>query len=276
MKRVKKHVIASCEAAWQSRKYRTCRIVILGALMVFIVGCNTLSNNNDKTYLKLKIATKHCELSPFKSIVLSGDAKVELVNGSYGIDVTGLQDGYNWQNSLMNQVLYVKGDASINVIKITAPELKNITVTDNARVSSKDFSTRNLTIIAKGNGEVNLEGRLNVGRIFQFSNGRMNISWIDSDRLFLSGHGSGPIYLAGIADDVVVKLVKNSFLNARYLRTQKASVFTVNSARAEVLVIDDLDAFAIDKSSIYYYKRPEQLTVVTRASGNVLQPGWIR
>src|SRR3989304_1274225 len=92
--------------------------------------------------------------------------------------------------------------------------------------------------------------------------GRINISWIDSDKLLIKSYGSGPIYLAGVVNNMSAKLTRNADLDARYLRVQNANIIATDSAQAEVSVLDALDAFAIDKSSIYYYKKPKQLTVV--------------
>jgi hypothetical protein len=75
---------------------------------------------------------------------------------------------------------------------------------------------------------------------------------------------------------MVVRLMRNAQFDARYLRVQKASVFTTDKARADILVLDVLGAFAIDDSNIFYHKRPQNLTVVTKGSGNVLYSGWVR
>src|SRR3990172_6740123 len=250
------------------------RVIVLAMLMVFIGGCGNMSKTNKKSLNSAQeITSKHCDLKPFRSIVLSGNANVELVNGSHAIDVTGIRaDKYNCQNRVMNQVLYTSNN---NAVKITAPELRDITVVDHATISSKDFKTKKLSITAKDRGTVNLEGNFNVDNISQFGDGRINISWIDSDKLLIKSYGSGPIYLAGVVNNMSAKLTRNADLDARYLRVQNANIIATDSAQAEVSVLDALDAFAIDKSNIYYYKKPKQLTVVTRASGNVLQLDWI-
>jgi len=249
------------------------RAVIVAASIIFVVGCNGIHKTKTKnTQYSQEIITKHCELSPFSSLVLAGDAKVELVNGSYAIDVTGIgADRYNCQNSAVDKILHVNKNMPGTLMRVSVPELRNITLNGNAIVSSRDFKTSKLTIIAKDYSTVNLEGQFNIDKIFQLSRGRINVSWINSNKLLIGGYDSGPICLAGVADNMVVKLVKDASLNARYLRTQKTSVITADRARAEILALDTLSAFAVDTSSIFYYKKPKNLTVVTRDSGNALQ-----
>ena len=69
---------------------------------------------------------------------------------------------------------------------------------------------------------------------------------------------------------MLVKLMNNAKLNARYLHVNKASLFITDKALAEVSVIDELSAYAVDASNVYYYKRPKDIKAVTRDSANVL------
>ncbi|EKE00589.1 MAG: hypothetical protein ACD_21C00323G0004 [uncultured bacterium] len=210
--------------------------------------------------------------------MLKGNTAIELANGSYAASITGIKESLNgYQFNIKDQVLYVGTTASASnvAIKLFAPGLKNLTVTDNATINAKNFKTAGLNVLAKNNGTINLEGQYAVNKLYQLGNGRINISWIDSEKLFIDSDSKGPIYLAGIVNSMVIKLTHNAYLDARYLRAQKASVFTTDNARADVLVLDTLGAFAIDKSNIYYYKRPPHFTVVTKGKGNVLHPDWI-
>jgi hypothetical protein len=246
------------------------KLLIAATILIFTTGCYQKSiSNAQRLSSQDKITTQKYSLKPFKSIVLQGRASIELVNGSYAANATGMK--------VASQVLHVGTPAlATNVpIKVFAPGLKNITVTDNATVSSKNFKTAGLSINAKNNGTINLEGQFAIDKIYQRGNGRINISWIDSNNLFIDSDSGGPIYLAGTANNMTIKLTRDSQLDARYLRAQKASVLTTDKARADVLAIDTLGAFAVDKSNVFYYKRPHDLTVLTKGSGNVLQPDWI-
>jgi len=246
--------------------------------LILISGCADINSENTQ-----KVTTTCHKLDTFKAIIVSGNARVRLVKGRTNqMVITGKNFGkYADQNKVVNQVLYITGGDDTLASEITATirdsaDLRSITVTNNAIINARDFTVKNLIITAKDNGTVNLEGWFNIDKIFQYGHGRINISWVSSDSLSITGQGSGPIYLGGRVDNLVAKLSKDAKLHAHYLRTMKAQVFTTDQAFAEVLVLDNLSAFAVDSSNIYYHKRPKNITVVTKGHGNVLYAGWIR
>jgi len=253
------------------------KLLSIAIVSVFIVGCHIPPGLNEQQIYPKEIITKNYLLQPFKSIVVEGNPTVTLVNGPYGIKITGpREDLDNYKLSVVGQTLHIvtlSPSASSVFIKVTTHNLKNLTVTDDATVNAKNFKTRGLTIVARDNGAINLEGRYKIDRISQHGNGRINIAWVDSCRLFVDSNSAGPIYLAGTAEGMGVKLAGNALLEARYLYTKIASVSTENRARADILAINKLKASAIDKSNICYYKRPHYLTVITKGSGNVLYLG---
>lgn len=255
------------------------KILATTIILIFVAGCSGIltSNSNTNNFLgKTPITQKH-KLKPFNSIVLTGNTIVELVNGTYAMHVTGTKETLpDYQYKIKDKILYVE-PRTTNLFQITivAPKLKNITVIDNATLTAKNFKTGRLTIAAKNNGTINLEGWYAVDKIYQFGSGRINIRWLDSSQLFIESNSSGPIHLAGITKNIIAKLSGDTQLDARYLRAEKVSIFTTDNARADVLAVDTLDAFAVDKSNIYYYKRPLHYNVITKDSGNVLHPNWI-
>lgn len=245
------------------------RLLAVTIILIFTVGCQT----QRAVPVEQEIVTYRYNLPPFKSIVLNGNAIIKLVNGSYTASITGPENYlYDDQVSVVNQILNIDTLKSANniIIKISAPRLKNITVAGNSTMNAKDFKTTGLTVIAKDNGTINLEGKYIIDRIYQYGNGRINIIWVESDNLFIDSRSNGPIYLAGIVKNMVAKLTHNALLDARYLRVQKASVFTTDAAQANVVALDILGAFATNNSNIYYYNRPHIMTTVTNESGNVL------
>lgn len=239
---------------------------ILAIIAIVITGCTTPQHDSPP------IITQKHKLQPFNSIVLTDNINAEIINGRHAIHMTGPSNALSaCQYKIQDKILYVETPSSTTIkSKIFAPQLKNITVTKNAVVTAKYFKTKKLTIAAKDHGSINLEGWYAVDKIYQFSNGRINIRWLDVPKLFIESNSNGPIYLAGATKDFTAVLSHDSQLDARYLRAEKASVFTTDDARADVLAINSLNAFAVDKSNIYYYKRPPHLTVVTKNSGNIL------
>ena len=253
------------------------KLLVAATILLLIVGCHkapTLRMQQIPT-TKGTIAQEVVITPPFKSIVLNGNATIELVNGSYAVMFTGLKKDLHI--TVTNQVLYVAAPLSANntIIKVFSPGLKSITVTGNATVNAKDFKTAGLTVTTKDNGTINLDGQYIINKIYQSGSGRIDINWIDSDNLFVDSSSSGPICLSGTVNSMVAKLTHNAYFDARYLRAQRASVFTTGKAHADILVLNTLGAFAVDDINIFYYKKPHNLTVVTNNSGNVLQPGWI-
>lgn len=248
------------------------RALILVIGIILVVGC---SNTNKATKPTTEITTIHCSLSPFSSVVLGGDAKIELVNGPYAMDITGVKaNTYKCKNSIKDQELYIDNlDQNISgaTIKISTPALKKITVTGNAELQVKDVKNDKLTVIAKHHGAIKLDGQFNIDKILQYGKGRIDIDWIKSNNLIIKGYDNGPISLAGKASMMVVKLVNEARLYARYFRSQETAVVTADNAQAEVLALENLNALAVNNSSIYYYKKPKGLTVVTKDSGKVLQ-----
>ena len=152
-------------------------LVIIG--IIFVTSCQTTGPHKKKSATKItqippEITTQHCSLSSFDSVMVNGDTKVEIVNGTYGMDITGIQGNYKCPSITGNRVLNIsniinkktKRDAN-TVIKVCAPELKNIIVTNNALVSTQDFKTSGLSIVAKDNGTINLEGQFDINKISQ-------------------------------------------------------------------------------------------------------------
>ncbi len=261
------------------------KIIFLVIGIIFIVGCQSTKPINTKSIksqqkIAPEIIAKHYDLQSFDSLVVSDNAKVELINGTYGLDITGIQkNNYNYPKMITNRTLYINSAINENantLIKISAPGLKKITVANNAIVSAQDLKTSGLTITAKDNGSINLKGQFNIEKIYQYGHGKIDIDWVDTAFLVVEGSNGGPIYLGGKVNNLLAKLTKDAKLHARYLRTKKAYVFTTDQALAEVLVLNTLGAFAVDNSSIYYYKRLKDITIVTKDNGNVLYPHWVK
>lgn len=268
------------------------KIIMVFIGTIFLNGCvgwsinNLLHQDQEKNQATIRVepTIKYCNFSAFRSIVVSGDAQVELIQSkrNHAARIVGVNaDQYDCASGVVDQTLYIKsGDKQDKMsgatVEIYTPQLNRIAVAGNATLGSRKFSSHNLQVSARGCGNVNLHGKFNIKKIDQYGNGRINIDWIDSDKLAINGNGNGPIYLGGRVDNLLVKLMHNARLYARYLRAQEAKVFTTDNASAEVLPVENLDAFAVNHSNIFYYKRPEKITIVTKDSANVLYSDWVR
>lgn len=265
------------------------KIVFLGILLVFATfntGCGMMLSSlmsepkpAPKPLVPIvipKVTTQKCHLSPFKTIIADGDSVIELRNGDhYRIEITGIYaDSYNWKRRVRGKKLYLINIAPKSKIKLTVPEIKNIATFGNVKVTAKKFKSKIDTLVAKDNSSIDINGQLTIFKLLQYGTGRINIGWLDCESIFVTAYGCGPIYLYGAVDEMGAKLVNNSYLNARYLRTKKITILAAGRSQAEVVPVDYLDAYATDHSNVYYYKWPKEKTVVTKGEGNVLQAGW--
>ena len=238
---------------------------------MFIVGCAK------KTSVAVVPITDVREISKFDSLVVTGSSNVELINGQSALIAYGYPQDIKDSNAhIAKNVLYIDKVNDKVKMSIRTGSLRNISVFDKANVSSKDFKADNLNILAQNSGSIKLNGEIGINKIYQRGSGKIEVDWVNGDKLNVDSNSAGPIYLSGNADYLQAKLTNNAVMDARYLRVRSAAIFTTDNARADVLVLDALGAFAVDTSNIYYYKNPKHLTVVTKGSGNVLHPDWIK
>lgn len=119
-----------------------------------------------------------------------------------------------------------------------------------------------------------LHGVVNLRKVQYSSSGRLDVRWVDSNRVTIHGDGIGHIRLAGTTNILNVQLSQVTNLDARYLRAHEVFVRTDDAASAYVTAIDNLSAFAGDYSNIYYFKTPQNITRYSWGYGNVLQMSY--
>jgi hypothetical protein len=223
---------------------------------------------------KLAYITKTHYLAPFSSIVATSNAKIELTQGNIPAMYLAGQKQYvdSISANIINNTLYINNpnNAAVTIKLQAAHVLRNITVTDHTYISGNNIATKKLNIYACNEGNLKLNGKFDVANITQNGRGKIEIKWIDSNYLQIASNSKGPIYLAGTVDNLVAKLSGTARLEARYLRAQKAKILVTDQARADILAIQTLNAFADRNSNILYYKRPQEFNKVTKESGNVL------
>lgn len=253
------------------------KIALLLLVTCCMFGC-VQPKNNFHTQPGCPI-TKTCHLTNIDSVVISGSAQVELVNGANELTITGTPEDIAISTAnLQCHTLYLGTPVTCATglrFKLAVPCLRKITVEQHASVTSNNFSSPNLTIKTKDYGAIKLEGNLGVDNIIQRGAGKIELTWINTNKLMIDSTDIGPVYLAGSANDTLIKATNCAHVDARYLRCKKLIAITANNAEAYVLPLKSFSAYAIDKSNIYYYKRPHKITILTKDSGNVLKPGWI-
>lgn len=255
------------------------KIILLLGVLFGCVACmphKTAMTNEDANCPRTQVF----KFAHVDTVIVSDSAHVTMTQGANMLTLHGTPEDLATSSiKIDHNTLYIDVPATTAMaltVNLCITQLHNLTVVNHAYVTGDKLHFDDLTIKAENYGAINLEGQLGVNQVTQRGAGKIDLSWINSDKLVIDSNNNGPIYLAGAVKDMLAKLSKTAHLDARYLRTQKATVLTADTAEAYVLATKSLAAYAIEKSNIYYYKRPPKFTVVTRDAGNVLKPDWIQ
>ncbi len=158
-------------------------------------------------------------------------------------------------------------------VTVWMPELQSLTLNGTTSVMGDPIYSQWLNIDSEGQSHIILRGLLNVNKLIIHGASDVSLRWVKSHHLVVRGYDSSEIFVAGTADILDAKLVDDSHLDARYLRSHTVLVETEDSATANVLPLNSLNAFASGNSNIYYYKTPNYQLADTEFMGNVLQLG---
>lgn len=156
-------------------------------------------------------------------------------------------------------------------ITVWAKRVNTLEVMGGSHLIASKLGKVPVTIVEGNNGDVKVEGIVNLQHVYQEGSGYILAHWVKTRQLELASTGSGRIRLAGVANVLHARLTGNSDLDAPYLRVKTAFVRTRDKATAKVLPLKTLDAFASDHSNIYYFKLPKHFVSATRQYGNVMQ-----
>jgi len=230
----------------------------------------------------VKLNTASIIVPAFSSIHIAGNLNVYIKKGvgDY-VTVTGDPQAISALTAFVkHHTLYLKPKRKYSgkhkrriVVHIDMKSLNTLIVNGNTFVRVKNVPTRGLTVI-NNNGNINLSGTIHVHSIINNGIGSINMRWVKSNNLTILNKGAGIIKLAGVANHLSARVFDKATLDAKYLRTKKAYVETLDRAEANVTVINTLNAFAFNKSIISYFKTPKNLTRHTQNSGNILQMAY--
>ena len=176
---------------------------------------------------------------------------------------------------IRNHTLYLSERANdlSQPIKVTVRinQINRLFASGNTEIRGKNIRSQGLVIQAKDHSTINLSGSMVVNKISASGSSRIKLRSLKSKILVIRSKGDSLIQLAGKAYNIRARLYDHSQLNAQYLRAQTMMIQTKGQASAKIAPIYSLRAFAADKSNIYYYKIPKNITWDTTDSGNVLQ-----
>lgn len=163
---------------------------------------------------------------------------------------------------------FAVGDGPQLVVHVPA-ELSALTVKGNSTVSLDGLHSREFSLKAYNQGEINVHGVIGLKELVAHG-GIINIYWLDTPSLTVFAKGNSRILLGGKVNTLHAYLSGNSFLNTRYLRNQQAYLQTKGKARIDISAQQILQAQAMDHSNIYYYQKPKFLGQYMLQAGSVL------
>lgn len=220
------------------------------------------------------------KLGDFTAISVRGPVSLTLEQPTEGeqnfFQMTGEQSN-PVSVSIKNGTLYIQSSSDstrVTRARVGVARLNQLIVDEGASVNSRQFTSPSLSIDANTHGTIELFGMITLDRILSSGSGSIHIQWIDSPRLRIDGSNQSQIHLAGIAGAVEMRLRDQSQFMGQYLRIDQIFIQTKDFSTAKLRVNNSLRAFAYDHSTIYYYKKPGELTEFTAGSGNILQLGW--
>lgn len=149
--------------------------------------------------------------------------------------------------------------------------LKSLKVNkDKGRLIIQTIKSNGLTMVLDTNANVIIKGEMIVSTINFTGDGHLKMYWVKSDNLKITTHGKGTIALAGRVDILNAHAYDKSHMDLRYLRASTAYVKSYNKSIVDVWAEKNLYALAINKSNIYYYKKPKYMNKLMGDSASIL------
>ena len=133
-----------------------------------------------------------------------------------------------------------------------------------------------LVINANTNGTITLNGSIQLREATIAGPTQLNLSWVYGNTIELYENDTAYMNISGNVNMARIKMFNQSYLNARYLRTNHTWIQTKNFAQAQVIAANSVQAYPENLSNVYYYKTPVVINRINSQSGNTLQLGWSR
>ena len=231
----------------------------------------------------VKTVSSTMSLGAFEAISASGNLAITLTTGSNSSSHTLHIDhpsNQNYSIAVKNRVLTIKQTTpwwqrvKPAVISVDVSQLKKLTLIDAASLKVSDLNSPSLAIDADTAGSIDIDGTVGLTSLVSKGPGNIQVSWVDSPLLKIDSYGSGTIKLSGKVEKLEASMSGHGTLEAQYLRANSIMVQTNKFARALVMPLSSLNAFAHGYSNIFYFKTPKNFSHFTSESGNVLQLQW--
>jgi len=221
------------------------------------------------------------KLAPFNQIVVRGSVHV-LIDQLSGLknpiaDVRTL--GNNAVTlTVKNKVLTISAADVVNnftpMVHLRVSSLQSVVASQHANLVLRNVTGKNLQITASDNAKVDAMGNVHVSSIQQSGNSSVNVQWVDSGTLTTVVSDNSTLNLAGTTNKLVSQASSNAKIKAEYLRANQAWAKASGASAINITPIQSLSASASQTAYVFYYKYPQQLTMHSTQSGNVLQMAW--
>lgn len=248
-------------------------IAILCFLSYQVSAFNAVKERSQNRYFVKKTYV----VNRFKSLEVTGGAVVTISKGrSKQITVEGdprIVKACYFQ--LRGAKLFVNtpsGASSRARVKIIVPSLDALTLRDEANVIATNLLVMNVNLIQDQNLRIRLRGQIfaHQTNISQRQAGMIFVEWLDSDNIAINAVSEGLIRLSGSAGNLLARSSQKTYLDAKYMNAKNVFINASGESQAYFSPVTRMRAFTKDRSGIYYYTKPEYISIFSANSSNVL------
>jgi hypothetical protein len=157
-------------------------------------------------------------------------------------------------------------------IKIYTPFIKTLVLANGPSLHTGKLFLGKLLLESSDDSDINISGEVTALEtyIVQKSGGRIALEWLNSDRADVQSSGDGLVWLAGTVNNLHAILSYQADLDSKYLRVGNAFIEASGNSHAQILPVYQLRAVTSDRSTTYYYQRPQSLNISSKNYSNVL------
>jgi hypothetical protein len=215
------------------------KIYIFVLISAVMVGCNITGASNKPVVGSGSIVSENRKVAPFVGVV---------TNGNYDIDVVYGED----------QSLEIKSDD--NVIPLIVANVKDeiLYIKDHRAYSTG--KRPHIKIAASNLDKLSIVGA-----------DKVQVSKVKNDRLDLDINGNGSVYMEGEARAFNIDLSGAVYINAKDLKSERASVKVTGTGKADVFVTEELLANINGTGIINYYGNTKVVNKSVSGTGTVMK-----
>ncbi len=229
-----------------------------------LLAVGSFSDNNLSTFKSVNL-----DRTPFHTVWIDQNAQIDLIDGQNHFELKIPTSILKHNFKVQDGILYFSSPYHEKV-KLHVPSLKRIRVTGNATVTSQFLHSSQLTLEAKEDGKILLDGTIvNLNKIINQGKGSIQVLWVDNFNQPLEIYNlcQGTVKLSGNAVKIYTKLSGNSKTSLKQLKVDYAAVKINQQATLDLIVRKHLFVTASGNSVVRYYD-PQPLTFSLQLNDN--------